>query len=95
MRKEICSFSRKFRQRKTAISGTLIGTARVLNRVYETVQCLSVSVRPSVCSIRTLQQLTAGLLQWARKIGDIDQSLQQKRAATNAGSSTLLACVGC
>jgi len=39
------------------------------------------SVRPSVCSIRPLQQRAAGLLLWARRAGVIDRLLQQRRAA--------------
>jgi len=44
-----------------------------------------------VCPIRKLQQRTAGLLLWARRVGDIDRLLQQRRA--NAGSAALLAYV--
>ena len=33
-------------------------------------------VRPSVCSIRPLQQRAVGLLLWARRTGDIDRLLR-------------------
>jgi len=52
-----------------------------------------VSVRPSVCLIRPLQQRAAGLLLWARRVGDIDRlAPQQHEAGTaNAGSATFTA----
>jgi len=50
-------------------------------------------VCPSVCSIRPLLQSAAGLLLWARRVGDIDQLLHGS-AATNAGSAWLKAEVG-
>ena len=49
-------------------------------------------VRPSVCPIRSPHAAAAGLLLWARRAGDIDRLLQQRRA--NAGSTTLSAYVG-
>ena len=49
------------------------------------------SVCLSVCSIRPLQQRVAGLLLWARRVGDINRLLQQRRA--NAASATLSAYV--
>jgi len=49
-------------------------------------------VHPSVCPIRPPQQRAAGLLLWARRTGDIDRLLQQRRA--NVSSTTLAAYVG-
>ena len=46
-------------------------------------------VRPSAGLSR---RTAAGLLSWARRAGDIDRLLQQRRA--NAGSATLSAYVG-
>jgi len=53
-----------------------------------------VSVRPSVCPIRRLPQREAGLLLWARQVGDIVRLLQDGAAAANAGSATFTADVG-
>ena len=50
-------------------------------------------VCPSVSSIRPLLQRAAGLLLWARRVGDIDQLLHGA-AATKAGSAWLKAEVG-
>jgi len=50
------------------------------------------SVCPSVCPIRPLQQCAAGLLLWARRVEDIEQLLQQRRRVA-AGSATLSAYV--
>jgi len=88
----------------------IIGTARV---VVELSLCNgTVSVRPSVCllvrlfvcSIRPLQQRAAGLLLWARWVGDIDRLLHGRApqqhgaaarcAAANAGSATFSADAG-
>jgi len=43
-----------------------------------------VSVRLSVCPARPLQQRAAGLLLWARRLGDIDRLLHG-RCRSNAG----------
>jgi len=56
------------------------------SRVYETVWCLS--VRPSVCPIRSLQQLAAGLLLWARQVGDIDRLMHGRRRSRTGRSAT-------
>ena len=73
----------------------LICTARMVqaymqSRVYATVGLR----RPSMCLPHSpaLQKLATGLLLWARRVGDFDRLLQQRRA--NAGSGTLSACVG-
>jgi len=66
----------------------VIGTARI---VYaERGLCNgTVSVRLSVCPslwpIRPLQQRAAGLLLWARRVGDIDRLLHSRRSAAAAG----------
>jgi len=39
-------------------------------------------VRPSICSIRRLQQRAAGLLLWARREGDIDHLLHCRRRSS-------------
>ena len=59
-------------------------TYSALSSVYETVH-----VRSSVCPSR--KPTAAGLLQWARRAGNINRLLQQQRA--HAGSATLWACV--
>jgi len=41
-----------------------------------------VSVRLSVCLIRPLQQCAAGLLLWARRVGDIDRLLHDRRRSS-------------
>jgi len=41
-------------------------------------------VRPSVCHIRLLQQRAAGLLLWARRVGDIDRLLHGWRRSSAA-----------
>jgi len=67
----------EFRQRTyNGSDRPIIGTARIVlcgAGVYETVRCPPVC--PSVCPIRTLQQRAAGLLLWARRVGDIDRLL--------------------
>jgi len=55
-------------------------TYSALSSVYETVH-----VRSSVCPSR--KPTAAGLLQWARRAGNINRLLQQQRA--HAGSATL------
>jgi len=44
--------------------------------VFETVLC------PSVCPIFPLQQRAAGLLLWARRVGDIDRLLHGRRRSS-------------
>ena len=56
-------------------------------RICGTVRCPSVPARA-----HSSKPAAAGLLLWARRAGDIDRSLQQRRA--NAGSPTLSAYVG-
>ena len=60
------------------------------SRVYKTARCPS--VRPSVCSTRSPNAATVGLLLWSRRARDIYRLLQQRRA--NAGSATLSAYLG-
>jgi len=40
------------------------------------------SVRLSVCPIRSLQQRAPGLLLWARRVGDIDRLLHGRRRSS-------------
>ena len=54
------------------------------------------SLCPSVCPIRPLQQRAAGLLLWARWVGEIVRLLHGAaagRAAANTGSTTFTAAV--
>jgi len=44
-----------------------------------------VSVRPSVCPIRPLQQRAARLLLWARQVAEIDRLQQHGGTATARG----------
>jgi len=48
-------------------------------------------VRPSAGLSQRVRRTAAGLLSWARRAGDTDRLLQQRRA--NAGSATLSAYV--
>jgi len=52
----------------------------------------TMSIRLSVCPIyQPLQQRAAGLLLWARRAGDIDRLLHDRRSAATASSFTLSA----
>jgi len=64
----------------------------MLSRVYETVRCPSVCLSQHGTTAANLQSASAGLLLWARRTGDIDRLLHQRRP--NAGSATLSAYVG-
>jgi len=64
------------------------------SRVCVTFRCPSLC--PSVCPICPLQQRAAGLLLWARLVGNIVRLLHAaaaRRAAANAGSTTFTAAV--
>jgi len=85
-------------QKKTVIDN--IGTACIMCGAGSIQRY---GVRLSVCPIRPLQQRAAGLLLWARRVGDIDRLMHgrrssssgaaARRAAAYAGSATFSAYV--